>query len=82
MRVPVSWLNAFLDRGLTARQLDDLLGDAGLYVWSVERPGVLNAAVVAGRGESAPDDSGTLTVALPTAERVHVPATAGAVPPV
>lgn len=42
MRIPLSWLTAFLGRELSARTVDDLLGEAGVTVTAVEPLGLLH----------------------------------------
>ncbi|QMU67379.1 hypothetical protein [Streptacidiphilus sp. P02-A3a] len=82
MRVPVSWLNEFLDRELTVREIDDLLGDAGVAVSCADSPGLLSPQVVAGRIEAdRPGQPGTAHVAVPTRELVRLPVGSGTGPP-
>ncbi|MEZ0066904.1 phenylalanyl-tRNA synthetase beta chain [Streptacidiphilus sp. MAP12-20] len=74
MRIPVSWLNEFLRRPLTAREINDLLGEAGITVTGADNPGVLSPKVLVGRVEGEPPDAGGLIqVALPGREPVGLP---------
>lgn len=73
MRVPVSWLNGFLSRQLTAREIDDLLGEAGVTVAGIEAIGVLSPRVVAARVEARSAGPGRAYVTLPTLELADRP---------
>ncbi|MDH6118595.1 phenylalanyl-tRNA synthetase beta subunit [Kitasatospora sp. GAS204A] len=76
MRIPLSWLTAFLGRELSARTVDDLLGEAGVTVTAVEPLGLLHPRVVAARVLADPDGTGRqLTVAVPEPQVVELPGT-------
>lgn len=79
MRVPLSWLNEFLPRPMTAREVDDVLGEAGIAVTVIDSPGRLSRRVVAGRVRTA--DGAEPIVDLPTPERVTRPDGSGPCPP-
>lgn len=79
MRVPLSWLNEFLPRRMTAREVDDVLGEAGIAVTVIDSPGRLSPRVVVGRVRT--DDGVEPIVDLPTPERVTRPDGGGPCPP-
>ncbi|MFK0195191.1 hypothetical protein [Kitasatospora sp. NPDC090308] len=82
MRVPVSWLNEFLHRELSVREIDELLGEAGIAVTGADSAGLLSPLVVAGRVEPGPAGRpGTVRVAVPTGELVRLPDGVGEAPP-
>jgi phenylalanyl-tRNA synthetase beta subunit len=79
VRVPVSWLNLFLSRELTAREVDDLLGEAGVTVTGLAAIGAWSSRVVAARVEAPAAAPGQVCVALPTSELATLPP--GTLPP-
>jgi hypothetical protein len=81
VRVPVSWLNGFLSRELTAREIDDLLGEAGITVTGIEAIGISSPRVVAARVEAYDTGPGRVHVALPSRELADLPADNLPLPP-
>ncbi|GED10756.1 hypothetical protein [Cellulosimicrobium cellulans] len=79
MRVPLSWLNALHREPLSRATVDELLGEAGAVVTSVDAVGALHPRVVVGEVTGVPS-AGTVEVLVPTREIVSLDPHLGILP--